>query len=551
MRFGTRAFLLSFLPFALLLTGSFWAMQKLVQSTVHDELRSSLRENELSVARLRSRSELQNSRFLKVVGENASLKAGLQLLLSDPASAAARATVEDQLRELCAQMGFDLLMVSDPRGGPLVGVLRPVSSGPVFSIDAPNAHVPRNGLMMLSGRIFQVASVPMDQGDENLGEMSIGESFDFSDFSPPAVLLRHGKVLKSSIRGISVAEAEAALGGCRGQAECDVKLGGEMYISLPLQSISFGDGYILRSLQNVDSASGPVRRVLHNIFLTALIGALLAAVVFSLVSARSIVRPIEALIANLRNSERTGMLAEIDGDLSAIREIRELECSFNRAACVIAEGRAKLQRAYLEFVGSLASALDARDRYTAGHSRRVSELACATARALALNTRDLDEIRIGALLHDIGKIGIADSILQKPGVLTGEEFSIVKTHPEIGRRILERVNGFAPYLDAVEFHHENWDGTGYPGGRRGEETPLAARIIHISDAYDAMTTSRPYRRGMSHEEALGIIRKFRGSHFDPNIVDVFAGVHKENAPGSHFDPDTEDAFAEAREGSAR
>jgi HD-GYP domain-containing protein (c-di-GMP phosphodiesterase class II) len=541
MRFGTRAFLLSFFPFALLLTGSFWAMQKLVQSTVHDELRSSLRENELSVARLRSRSELQNSRFLKVVGENASLKAGLQLLLSDPASLTARETIEDQLRELCAQMGFDLLMVSDAHGIPLAGVRRTVSAGPVSAMDAPHAHIPRNGLMMLGDRIFQVASVPMDQGDENLGEMSIGESFDFADFSTPAVLLRYGKVIKSSLpAGISSAEAEASLGGCRGQAECDVRLGGEMYISLPLQSISFGDGYILRSLQNVDSASGPVRRVLHNIFLTALIGALLAGVVFSLISARSIVRPIEALIANLRNSEGTGLLAEIEGSLSTIREIRELECSFNRAACVIADGQATLQRAYVEFVGSLASALDARDPYTAGHSRRVSELACATARALDLGAKDLDEIRIGALLHDIGKIGIADSILRKPGVLTSEEFSAVKTHPEIGRRILERVNGFAPYLDAVEFHHENWDGSGYPEGRQREETPLAARIIHISDAYDAMTTSRPYRPGMSQQEALGILRKFRGIHFDPDIVDVFTEVHK----GIHFDLDVvDDVFA--------
>jgi len=529
MRFATRAFLLSFLPFALLLTGSFWAMQKLVQSTVRDELRSSLRENHLSVANLRSRSDLQNSRFLKVVGENAALKAGLQLLLSYRASTAARQTVEDQLRELCEQMGFDLLMVSDSSGGPLAAVLRGPGTGPVISIDAPHAQVPQRGLMMLGDRIFQVASVPMDQGDENLGEISIGERFAFSDFSTPAVLLRDSKVLQSSIPGVSLAEAEAAFSGCRGRAECDVKLGGETYISLPLQSISFGDGYILRSVQNVDSANGPVQSVLHNIFLTSLIGALLAALVFSFVSARSVVRPIEALIANLRNSESTGLLAEVKGDLSPIREIRELESSFNRAACAIAEAQASLERAYVEFVGSLASALDARDPYTAGHSRRVSTLACATARALGIEQEDLGKIRIGALLHDIGKIGIADSILQKPGALTSEEFSVIRTHPEIGRRILGGVNGFAPYLDAVELHHENWDGTGYPGGRRGEETPLAARIIHISDAFDAMTTGRPYRPGMSPKEALNILSKFRGSQFDPEIVDAFAGVQEEGA----------------------
>jgi putative nucleotidyltransferase with HDIG domain len=436
--------------------------------------------------------------------------------------------VEDQLRELCERMGFDVLMVSDSSGAPLVGVLRGAGAGLVVSIDAPHAQIPRRGLMMLGDRIFQMAFVPMDQGEENLGEMSIGERFEISDFSTPAVLLRYSKVLQSSIPGLPLSEAEAALSGCRGQAECDVKLDGATYISLPLQSIPLGDGYILRSLQNMDSASRPVQSVLNHIFLSALIAALTAGIVFSLVSARSIVRPLARLIENLRNSEATGLLTEVKGALSPIREIRDLESSFNRGACAIAEGRASLQRAYVDFVGSLASALDARDQYTAGHSQRVSELACATARALGLNPEDLEKIRIGALLHDIGKIGIADSILQKPGALTSEEFSIIKTHPEIGRRILGRVNGFAPYLDAVEFHHENWDGTGYPWGRHGEETPLAARIIHISDAFDVMTTGRPYRPGLSRKEALGVLHKFRGSQFDGHIVDVFSKIQQES-----------------------
>jgi HD-GYP domain-containing protein (c-di-GMP phosphodiesterase class II) len=154
----------------------------------------------------------------------------------------------------------------------------------------------------------------------------------------------------------------------------------------------------------------------------------------------------------------------------------------------------------------------------------VSKLSCATAAALGVTGGGLDEIRIGALLHDIGKIGIADSVLQKKGSLTNQEFALIKQHPEIGRRILEGVHGFAPYLAAVELHHENWDGTGYPKAQRGEETPLAARIIHVSDAYDAMTTDRPYRRGMSHEVAISILREFAGRHFDPQVVGVFVNL---------------------------
>jgi HD-GYP domain-containing protein (c-di-GMP phosphodiesterase class II) len=133
----------------------------------------------------------------------------------------------------------------------------------------------------------------------------------------------------------------------------------------------------------------------------------------------------------------------------------------------------------------------------------------------------LEEIRIGALLHDIGKIGVPDHVLQKPSRLTMEEFNLVKQHPEIGRRILEEVSGFAPYLDAVELHHENWDGTGYPHGQRGEQTPLAARIIHVADAYDAMTTDRPYRRGMSDDQARGILATCAGTQFDPHVAHAF------------------------------
>lgn len=274
----------------------------------------------------------------------------------------------------------------------------------------------------------------------------------------------------------------------------------------------------------MDAAIHPIQAVLSRVFLTASIGILIAALIFSALSSQSIVEPIAALISHLQRSESTGLLPEFTKELSSIREIRELTSGYNRAANAIRQGRESLQNAYIEFVGSLASALDARDRYTAGHSHRVSELACATAVALGLTPGEVDEIRIGSLLHDIGKIGVADRVLQKTGRLTEDEFAMIKQHPEIGRRILEGVHGFVPYLPAVELHHENWDGTGYPHGRTGEQTPIAARIIHVSDAYDAMTTDRPYRRGMSHEEAIAILHAFAGRHFDPRVVDVFASL---------------------------
>jgi putative nucleotidyltransferase with HDIG domain len=258
---------------------------------------------------------------------------------------------------------------------------------------------------------------------------------------------------------------------------------------------------------------------------------MLLAFLCSIASSRSIVKPIAQVVSLLRNAERTGDLPEFITDLSTTIEVRELAESYSRAAVAVKNARENLQGAYVEFVGSLANALDARDRYTSGHSLRVSQLSCATAAAMRLGPDDVERIRIGALLHDIGKIGIADSVLQKPGRLTNEEFAIVKQHPVIGRRILEGVQGLAPYLGAVELHHENWDGTGYPKGQSRVETPIDARIIHVSDAYDAMTTNRSYRQGMTHEQAIRELFRCAGTQFDPSIVELFAELPREIVEG--------------------
>jgi HD-GYP domain-containing protein (c-di-GMP phosphodiesterase class II) len=416
-------------------------------------------------------------------------------------------------------MGFDFLLVSTPRGVPLAGVIR--HGGQLIPVDRARLGPGRNGLIPVDGRVFQTASVPIDQDDENIGALAVGEYFDFSEFTTPAVLIGDGKAIQSNIPDVSRDEIEAALKGCGAEAECDVRLRGVDWISLPMRSIPFGEGYVLRTLENVDAAIGPVEAILHNVFLTVAVGSVLVALLCSVATSRSIVRPIGAVVSHLHNTERTGVPPEFESDLSPVREIRELAESYNRAARSVREARKNLDGAYVEFVGSLANALDARDRYTAGHSRRVSQYSCATAAAMGLEREHIERIRIGALLHDIGKIGIADTVLQKPGRLTREEFALIQRHPVIGRRILEGVQGFAPFLDAVELHHENWDGSGYPRGQAGEETPVDARIIHIADAFDAMTTDRPYRRGMTPEQAFHILRAHAGTQFDPRIVEVF------------------------------
>jgi putative nucleotidyltransferase with HDIG domain len=529
VRFRTRAFLVCFAPLALLLAVGFWMIQTLVQSTVRDGVRASLRQNQLAVARVHSKSDLQNSRFLKVVGENAALKDGIQLLVSESRSEAARLTVEDQLRELGEHMGFDFLLVSAPDGAPLAGVVRAQSNnapapGELVPIDIAALDRTRQGLLSIDGRTFQVASVPIDQNEENIGAVSVGALFDFSEFTTPAVLLHNGAVVNSNIADIPTAEINSALRHCAPQSECDLWMHNANWISLPMQSDSVGQGYLLRSLENVDDAIAPVHAILHHLFFAVALGFVLLALLCSLISSRSIVQPIAGMVSQLRKTANTGVLPEFERDHSSILEVRELIQNYNAAAIAVREARDSLHDAYVEFVGSLANALDARDRYTAGHSKRVSELSSATAAAMHLNDIHVERVRVGALLHDIGKIGVADAVLQKAGRLTDEEFAQVKEHPVIGRRILEGVGGLAPFLDAVELHHENWDGSGYPRGQSGEATPVDARIIHVSDAYDAMTTDRSYRRGLTHERAIEILREYAGIQFDPRIVEIFANL---------------------------
>jgi putative nucleotidyltransferase with HDIG domain len=553
VRLQTRTFLVCFVPFALLLTVGFWMIQRLVQSAVGDGVRATLRDNQFAIARLHSKSDLQNSRFLRVVSENAALKSGIQLLVSESHSPAARRTVEDQLRELGELMGFDFLLVSAPDGTPLAAVVREPSrdadgASQLVPVDTTALESNRKGLLLIGGRAFQVASVPVDQDQENIGVLSVGEFFDFSEFTTPAVLLHNGVVINSNISSIPYVEIGAALRNCPAQSECDIRLRGANWVSLPMQSGSMGEGYQLRSLQNMDAAIAPVQTILHDLFLAVDIGCVVVALLCSLISSRSIVRPIAGLVSHLRNSEHTGVLPEFESNHSSIFEIRQLVENYNHAAVAVRAARDSLHDAYVEFVGSLANALDARDHYTAGHSMRVSELSSATAAAMQLDREHIERIRVGALLHDIGKIGIADAILQKTGRLTDEEFAIVKKHPVIGRQILEGVGGLTPFLDAVELHHENWDGSGYPKGQSGEQTPVDARIIHVSDAYDAMTTNRSYRRGLTHRRAIEILHEYAGIQFDPRIVEVFAQLPLHNAAAQReAEPETSPATQAALE----
>ena len=179
---------------------------------------------------------------------------------------------------------------------------------------------------------------------------------------------------------------------------------------------------------------------------------------------------------------------------------------------------------YLNVLQSLAAALEAKDVYTRGHSVRVARLARACARALGLGAGEQEQVYLAALLHDVGKIGVAESILLKPGPLSAAEWEEVRGHPVVGARILEPARFPAAVVAAVRHHHEDYGGGGYPDGLAGEEIPLLARIIRVADAYDAMTSARPYRRGLTAEEAIEELRRGTGRQFDPRVVEAFLRI---------------------------
>jgi response regulator RpfG family c-di-GMP phosphodiesterase len=226
----------------------------------------------------------------------------------------------------------------------------------------------------------------------------------------------------------------------------------------------------------------------------------------------------ELLIACERALERRQLLIER-------RQYHELlERRVEDATRDLAGAYRQLQDTYRATLEALGSALDSRDVGTEAHSRRVHGYALTLAREHGVPEPDLPDIAHGVLLHDIGKIGIPDAILLKPGPLTPEEWEIMRRHPGIGKSLIENIPFLRGAVPIVFHHHERWDGTGYPVGLQGEAIPLGARIFSVVDAFDAMTFDRPYSKALPFDVALAEIKRCAGSHFDPDVVESFLRI---------------------------
>jgi HD-GYP domain-containing protein (c-di-GMP phosphodiesterase class II) len=259
--------------------------------------------------------------------------------------------------------------------------------------------------------------------------------------------------------------------------------------------------------------------------------ALLLALIAALFFATGISRPIRQL------AQRTRDIAAGDyaqrAEVKARNEIGDLAENFNQMSTTIESAIVKLKKAgnenhqlFINSVRMLAAAIDAKDPYTRGHSERVARYSIAIGKHMQLNEQEMRNLRISSLLHDVGKIGIDDRILRKPGALSDEEFEVMKGHPAKGAAIMSGVAQLIDIIPGMKYHHEKWAGGGYPDGLKEQEIPLQARIVAIADTFDAMTTNRPYQKAMELNYVVEKIKSFAGTRFDPHVVDAFANAVK-------------------------
>lgn len=214
------------------------------------------------------------------------------------------------------------------------------------------------------------------------------------------------------------------------------------------------------------------------------------------------------------------LLLLIESGIKSIAQMKEIK----KINSELEQTYDKLENAYLESIQALRYTVEAKDPYTRGHSDRVSEYSILIGEKLNLSKKDLKDLKIGGLFHDIGKIGVPDEILKKETRLTDDEYSEIKNHPNIGVHILSNASIFKDILPIVKHHHEKYDGTGYPGKLKGEEIPFLARITAVADSFDAMTSKRTYRDSLPMETVISEFQRCKGSQFDPQITDIFLDI---------------------------
>ncbi len=257
---------------------------------------------------------------------------------------------------------------------------------------------------------------------------------------------------------------------------------------------------------------------------------LAGALALGLLFARRLSRPIAQLAESTRAVAQGQYGAGVE--VTGTAEIADLSENFNVMSASIRDAFEKVQKAarenqelFISSIRALAAAIDAKDPYTRGHSERVARYSSAIAKEMGLPPDDARKVRLSALLHDVGKIGVDDRIIRKPTALTDDEFELMKAHPVKGAAIMETIPQLADIIPGMKYHHEKWEGGGYPEGLKGEQIPLQARIVAVADAFDAMTTTRPYQKAMEVSYVLERLREMSSKRFDGAVVEALARSH--------------------------
>ena len=525
-----RAFLSTLATVCLAMSVSFVAINVAIRSTIKTGIKESLARAEQSLERVRASRNFRTALLVEIIQADASLPKQIRAAQEARGHARVRATqvIEERLRAIRKILDCDLVAASDPQGTVLAALVGDQVATSKF--DPPPAGITTSGLTTLHGLLYEITAAPVEPGPHPVGSLAVGTRFDLAslDDAGRVALVRGGRLVRSTFPAADTAAIERQLRPACIQTGCELNLAGEDYLVMPVHRLAAGshaaDQYQLLSFQSIDAA---MEKLTHGFrFVFPVIGGcgVLLAMCIAALASRAVSKPLEELIARSVTSEASGKLRPDFPENSPTREVNQLAASFNRAARAVEQSNQRLDGAYLEFVETMAQALEARDPYTAGHSDRVSDYATEIASALQLPREEIETIRIGARLHDIGKIGIPDAVLQKTGYLTPEEYALVKLHPQIGKRILERVGRFDKYLPIVELHHEDQDGRGYPYGLKADQVPFSVRIVHVADVYDALTTDRAYRTAMSQTRAIEILELCSGSHFDPDVVRAFLSI---------------------------
>jgi putative nucleotidyltransferase with HDIG domain len=289
-----------------------------------------------------------------------------------------------------------------------------------------------------------------------------------------------------------------------------------------------GPGWGVVSEQPLDAAYTQVRSMQRRI-LVGFLAALAVALVLALLFSRGLTRPLKRFVASALDIAKGRFGSQVE--LKSNNELGELARTFNHMSVQLLsydeENKSlyqSLEQGYLETILALANSIDSKDPYTRGHSQRVGDISAAIGRELGLSEPDVKLLRYAGILHDIGKIGIIDTILGKQEQLTPDEMKVMREHPAIGASIVEPVTFLGTARAAVKSHHEKWNGSGYPEGLANEQIPLVARIVGCADTWDACTTTRPYQRAMSVQAALEIMERLRGVALDPAVVDALRRV---------------------------